>query len=556
MGHDADEPPVAVRPKPAVETDAPAKRRRRKRRGKRSRWPYAVARDANGHPEGPIPPGESARAAASSNASANTSKATAQAGEGAATTGDGRGNVVGQSRSAKRKAKRKASRAALDAQQANGGSLSNTGSPDRSTLDRSIAAQSTPGGGAHPANPATPHGAADHHHKSSPLTEPRPGVVIPVTEPALAVVLAGIDRNPGQSHPYRVSDRHPNGGNLYAALDLGTNNCRLLVAEPNRSGFHVVDAFSRIVRLGEGMSASGRLSDIAQGRAIEALHICRAKLEGRGVNRARLVATEACRIAENGSDFIARVERETGLSLEVVSRETEARLAVAGCANLIDWDADGVLLFDIGGGSSELVWLDLNQKGRRDDLTRHIRAWTSLPVGVVTLSERHGGVVVDRRVFEEMVDDVDGMLDGLVEGPALSAAITAGPFHMLGTSGTVTTLAGVHLGLRRYDRRRVDGVWLGSGDVGCMIDRLLDMTFDERVANPCIGADRADLVLAGCAILEAIRRRWPCERLRVADRGLREGILTEMMAADGVWQRQSAPYPGASGHGSRSSHER
>jgi exopolyphosphatase/guanosine-5'-triphosphate,3'-diphosphate pyrophosphatase len=345
------------------------------------------------------------------------------------------------------------------------------------------------------------------------------------------------NRAAGQSHLYRVAQRHPRGHDLYAALDLGTNNCRLLVAEPNRGGFHVIDAFSRIVRLGEGMSASGRLSEIAQSRAIEALHICRAKLEGRGVNRARLVATEACRIAENGAAFISRVEDETGLTLEVVSRETEARLAVAGCANLIDWEADGVLLFDIGGGSSELVWLDLQKKSRRDDLTRNIRAWTSLPVGVVTLSERHGGVVVDRRVFEEMVTDVDGMLDGLVEGAELSAALRAGPFHMLGTSGTVTTLAGVHLGLRRYDRRRVDGVWLGQQDVGGMIDQLLDMSFDERVANPCIGADRADLVLAGCAILEAIRRRWPCERLRVADRGLREGILTELMAADGVWRR-------------------
>jgi exopolyphosphatase/guanosine-5'-triphosphate,3'-diphosphate pyrophosphatase len=349
---------------------------------------------------------------------------------------------------------------------------------------------------------------------------------------------------------YRVANRHANGIDLYAALDLGTNNCRLLVAEPNRSGFHVVDAFSRIVRLGEGMMASGRLSDIAQTRAIEALHVCRAKLEARGVNRARLVATEACRIAENGADIIARVEHETGLTLEVVSRETEARLAVAGCANLIDWDADGVLLFDIGGGSSELVWLDLTRKSRRDDLTRHIRAWTSLPVGVVTLSERHGGVVVDRRVFEEMVDDVDAMLDGLVEGPELSAALHQGPFHMLGTSGTVTTLAGVHLGLRRYDRRRVDGIWLGANDVGDMIDRLIDMTFEERVANPCIGADRADLVLAGCAILEAIRRRWPCDRLRVADRGLREGILTELMAADGVWRRNGQSHAGPAGqHG-------
>ncbi|MDR3497100.1 MAG: Ppx/GppA phosphatase family protein [Ancalomicrobiaceae bacterium] len=331
---------------------------------------------------------------------------------------------------------------------------------------------------------------------------------------------------------------------LYAALDLGTNNCRLLVAEPNRASFRVIDAFSRIVRLGEGMSGSGRLSDAAQSRAIEALHVCRSKLEARGIRRARLVATEACRIAENGADFIARVEAETGLALEVVTRETEARLAVAGCANLVDWQADGVVLFDIGGGSSELVWLDLTRQRAGMELARHIRAWTSLPVGVVTLSERHGGVSVDSSTFEAMVDDVDSMLHRLVEGEALSEALDRGNFHMLGTSGTVTTLAGVHLGLRRYDRRRVDGIWLGACDVDAMIGRLLAMSFQERVANPCIGLDRADLVLAGCAILEAIRRRWPCDRLRVADRGLREGILTELMAADGVWNKLGPEFPG------------
>lgn len=333
------------------------------------------------------------------------------------------------------------------------------------------------------------------------------------------------------------SPRRGRGLPLYAALDLGTNNCRLLIAEPQRSGFRVIDAFSRIVRLGEGVSSTRLLSEPAQDRAIDALQVCRTKLDLRGVGRARLVATEACRIALNGEAFLDRVEEETGLGLEVVSRETEARLAVAGCASLVDWQCDGVILFDIGGGSSELVWLDLDRSARTGDLTRHIRAWTSLPVGVVTLSERHGGIIVDEDSFEAMVDHVDGMLDALDRDGALARALQTGRFHMLGTSGTVTTLAGVHLGLKRYDRRRVDGTWLGDADVTRMISALLAMSYEERVANPCIGADRADLVLAGCAILEAIRRRWPCERLRVADRGLREGILTELMAADGVWRR-------------------
>jgi exopolyphosphatase/guanosine-5'-triphosphate,3'-diphosphate pyrophosphatase len=325
---------------------------------------------------------------------------------------------------------------------------------------------------------------------------------------------------------------------LYAALDLGTNNCRLLVAEPWQQSFRVVDAFSRIVRLGEGLSRTGRLSDAAQDRAIDALRVCRGKLEARGIVRARLVATEACRAAENGLDFLARVEDETGLSLEVLTRETEARLAVAGCANLVDWRSDGVLLFDIGGGSSELVWLDLSQ-GRRHggDPTRHIRAWTSLPVGVVTLSERHGGHSVGPEVFEDMVADVTELLAHHAAWDELDERLKPERWHMLGTSGTVTTLAGVHLGLKRYDRRRVDGTWLADKDVGAMIGRLLAMDFEDRVANPCIGGDRADLVLAGCAILEAIRRRWRCDRLRVADRGLREGMLTELMIGDGVWRR-------------------
>lgn len=329
-------------------------------------------------------------------------------------------------------------------------------------------------------------------------------------------------------------------GRLYAALDLGTNNCRLLVARPEQRGFRVVDAYSRIVRLGEGLGHTNRLSDAAMERAMEALACCRDKLEDRGVERFRLIATEACRAAENGPQFIERVRQETGLALEIASRETEARLAVAGCASLVCPDANGVVLFDIGGGSSEIVWLDLrNRCGARGvALTRFIRAWISLPVGVVNLAERHGGRHVTADTFEAMVNDARAHLEAFTLGRELSAAICDGKVHMLGTSGTVTTLAGVHFGLKRYDRRRVDGAWMDNEDVTAMIERLRAMPYEERVDNPCIGADRADLVLAGCAILEAIRRRWPCQRLRVADRGLREGILMELMAADNVWRRK------------------
>jgi exopolyphosphatase/guanosine-5'-triphosphate,3'-diphosphate pyrophosphatase len=326
---------------------------------------------------------------------------------------------------------------------------------------------------------------------------------------------------------------------LYAALDLGTNNCRLLIAQPRERGFRVVDAFSRIVRLGEGVGRSGRLGEAAMDRAVEALRICRSKLADRGVARARLIATEACRSAENGPIFLERVRSETGLALEIVSRETEARLAVSGCASLIDPNSNGVLLFDIGGGSSELVWIDLTRpvEGRRRRMSDRIRTWASLPVGVVTLSERHGGETVTAEVFEAMVGEVTGMLRDFPEAQALDHAVAGGNLHMLGTSGTVTTLAGVHLGLDRYDRRRVDGTWMSADEVNLMMNTLTGMDYAARIANPCIGKERADLVLAGCAILEAIRRRWPCQRLRVADRGLREGILVEMMAEDGVWRR-------------------
>lgn len=335
---------------------------------------------------------------------------------------------------------------------------------------------------------------------------------------------------------------------FYGALDLGTNNCRLLVATPRDYGFRVVDAFSRIVRLGEGVGHSRRLSEAAMARAIEALKVCAGKLAEREVARARLIATEACRAAENGPDFIARVREETGLSLDIVSRETEARLAVAGCASLVDPNASGVILFDIGGGSSELVWIDVaGSNGQRRRMSDRIRTWMSLPVGVVNVSERHGGRHVTPDLFEAMVGEVAAMLAGFPEVEALDRAVAAGNVHMLGTSGTVTTLAGIHLGLPRYDRRRVDGTWLSGGEVAGLIDALVAMDYEARIANPCIGRERADLVLAGCAILEAFRRRWPCERLRVADRGLREGALVEMMAEDGVWRPRSGRRFGEAG---------
>jgi exopolyphosphatase/guanosine-5'-triphosphate,3'-diphosphate pyrophosphatase len=321
-------------------------------------------------------------------------------------------------------------------------------------------------------------------------------------------------------------------GPTYAALDLGTNNCRLLVARATHEGFRVIDAFSRIIRLGEGITSSRRLGEPAIGRAIEVLRICRDKMRNRGVTRSRLIATEACRLAENGGDFLDRVRADVGIDLEVVDRETEAMLAATGCTPLIDPDAEGAILFDIGGGSSEIASLGRPKACRRGPPEPAMQGWTSLPVGVVTLAERHGGIAVTRETFEAMVAEAAAHIAPFARDHSAQTRAT----HLLGTSGTVTTIAGVHLGLKRYDRRRVDGCWMMDAEVTEVMERLLAMSYDDRVCNACIGAERADLVLAGCAILEAIRRAFPSARLRVADRGLREGMLVQMMRADGVWR--------------------
>jgi len=331
---------------------------------------------------------------------------------------------------------------------------------------------------------------------------------------------------------------HPagEGGPFYAALDLGTNNCRLLVAQPTADSFRVVDSFSRIVRLGEGVSRSGRLSEAAMERAVGALRVCAAKLRERRMAGLRLIATEACRAAQNGAYFLDRVQRATGLALEVVDRGTEARLAARGCASLLDPEAAGAILFDIGGGSSELAWLERANAVDRGPPIVTVRAWISLPLGVVTLAEHHGGETVSRETFEAMVGETVPRVREFAERAGISGI---DGLHLLGTSGTVTTIAGVYLGLSRYDRRRVDGLWLGAREVGDVVDRLVHTSYAERVGHPCIGAERADLVLAGCAILDAIRRAFPCARMRVADRGLREGMLVQMMRADGVWEERS-----------------
>ena len=356
------------------------------------------------------------------------------------------------------------------------------------------------------------------------------------------------------SLPIKPSLGANGSGDIYGALDLGTNNCRLLVARPSRRGFFVIDAFSRIIKLGEGVSHSGVLSEDAIARTIEALRVCSVKMTRRGVTRSRLVATEACRIAKNGPDFIARVKRETGLSLEIIGRETEARLAVSGCASLIDKQSDYALIFDIGGGSSEFVWLNL-KNGRRSrrisiedrlKIQDCIEAWTSLPFGVVTLAERFGSNRAEGFQFEDMVNFVHSKLEPFNEDNGICGKIAGAGTHLLGTSGTVTTIAGVYLGLSEYHRAKVDGCWLSTDSIRDVTKRIAAMDWKQRAAQPCIGVERADLILAGCAIMEAMLRVWPVKSLRVADRGLREGILATLIAEDVLRERAKAAVSNAS----------
>lgn len=315
-------------------------------------------------------------------------------------------------------------------------------------------------------------------------------------------------------------------GAVYAALDLGTNNCRLLIARPSGDSFRVIDSFSRIIRLGEGVSSTGRISEAAIERAIAALAVCRDKMVARNARRLRLIATEACRAAENGDAFRDRVADELGIHLEVIDRETEARLAVTGCLPLVDAAASGAVLFDIGGGSTELV--RLQRPAGQCHGSPAMAGWASIPLGVVTLAEQFGGKAVTRQSYDAMVAEVARHLAAFAAAHGNDLA----GMHLLGTSGTVTTIAGVYQNLARYDRRRIDGIWMNDADVGHVIQSLLATSYTDRAGNACIGPDRADLVLAGCAILDAIRNAFPLPRLRVADRGLREGMLIEMMRED------------------------
>lgn len=342
--------------------------------------------------------------------------------------------------------------------------------------------------------------------------------------------------------PRERDDRSPRPGDaasapqLYGALDLGTNNCRLLIARPVRDGFRVVDSFSRIVRLGEGISRTGRLADDAMDRAYDALAICAERLARKNLPSERIaaVATQACRAAENGPEFVERVRVGTGLKLRIIAPDEEARLSVEGCRNLLDSRSQAVLVVDVGGGSTELSWLIRRDQGFET------AGWMSAPVGVVTLAEGHPESPADPLGwYEAMVDHMATAIQSAPINGEVKALFDAGEAHLVGTSGAITSLAGIHLKLPRYQRDRVDGLWMTRDDCEQAARLLLDLGPEGRARNACIGPDRADLVMAGAAILEAVQRAWPCERVRVADRGLREGLLLERMRSSRRRRRRS-----------------
>lgn len=331
--------------------------------------------------------------------------------------------------------------------------------------------------------------------------------------------------------PHRAED-------IYAAIDLGTNNCRLLIAQPhthkNQSyhGLKVLDSFSRIVRLGEGVAETGQLSEDAIERTLAALAQCAKKLEKYPVKHARFVATEACRRARNSREFLKKVRADTGLKIDVISGEEEATLAFKGCASLLKTAPPHALTFDIGGGSTEFMWVEVGEAPVPTPplLPHTVRDWFSLPHGVMNLSEKFGGSAFAEVYFEEMVDYLVQHLALFDSRNQITRVAQDNQIQLLSTSGTVTTLAAIYLGLPRYERAKIDGITLGTDKLSQAIKGILDMRASERFHHPCIGSDRSDFIISGCAIFEAIRKLWPIRDITIADRGVREGIIMSLMA--------------------------
>lgn len=340
-----------------------------------------------------------------------------------------------------------------------------------------------------------------------------------------------------ENHRSALPDRHwqrpdeRQASKTFGAIDLGTNNCRLLVARSVKGGFRVIDSFSKVVRLGEGLARSGLLAQANMDAAVEAIGICAEKMKKKSVSRWRCIATQACREAENGDEFLARVKTETGLRFETISPRIEARLSVMGCMDIVDPKKQVALVVDIGGGSTEMSWVDIRRIGAAESRIDRppISAWVSLPIGVVNLSEifpEEGDIAVR---YSAMKEHVRGLIEKSGSQNRFGNVFKAGRGHIIGTSGTITSLTGAHMNLPYYQRGKVDGKWVKAADLVATARRMGAMDFEARSQVPCIGEDRAGMLVAGCAIFDVIYELWPCERVRVADRGLREGMLMGLM---------------------------
>ena len=372
----------------------------------------------------------------------------------------------------------------------------------------------------------------DSYERQKMHTDGKPDIGVNLEIESNLKVKSDDDETSGQEQTASIKNKYPHKSHkkphkfqyreTYAAIDLGTNNCRLLIVEPQGNSFKVIDSFSRIVRLGEGLESSNKLSAEAMQRTIDALRVCATKIRRHRVRWMRCVATEACRKAENGQAFINHIEKSTRLRFEIIDGRDEAELSAIGCGALFDRQFPNAIVFDIGGGSTEITCLSL-KKGRYE-----LQDMISLPLGVVRLSEKYDGKNMSQEIYTKIRDEAEKTIRDFAEKQTFHAD-NLNDIQIIGTSGTVTTLAAVHKGLKKYNRNIVDGTIMKRGEVVAVIQSLMDMSYEERQNNNCIGKERADLVLSGCAVLEAIIRAWPLENLKIADRGIREGILLRLI---------------------------
>lgn len=316
----------------------------------------------------------------------------------------------------------------------------------------------------------------------------------------------------------------------YAAIDLGTTSCRLVIASPTPTSFRIVETFSKVTRLGEGIINDNELSRVAIKRTVNALKVCAGVInEYAPIHRSRFVATAACRRAKNCKEFLDLVRKETGLNIETISSKEESRLAVVGCIPLLNRNIKRTLVFDIGGGSTEISLARVTNSGNT-----FIEGFVSLPYGVVTISEAFPSKDMTNLAYDTIMERTHKLLKDFDEKYNIYEAIKNQEIQVIGTSGTVTVLGAVHLNLTRYNRSAVDGISITKQDIDRAIAKIKRLGDEGRKKHSCIGAQKADLTMAGCAIIEGLCSFWPIEEITVADRGIREGILLDMMHSNTV----------------------